>query len=218
MVVLAGGGAPQSSLVARVLDGRRPDAVIAADSGADLAEALGLTVDLVVGDLDSVSPDGLAAAARAGAVVERYPAEKDATDLELALAAASGLGAAEVVVAGGVGDRVDHLAGELLLLGSSSFAHLEVTAVLGPAVVTVVRGTRRLRGEAGDLVTLLALHGDAEGVSTSGLRYPLAGERLLSGSSRGVSNELLDLAASVAVEAGVVLVVQPGGPHGAFAG
>jgi thiamine pyrophosphokinase len=221
VVVLAGGGRPDPVVFGRVLDGRRPHAVIAADSGVDAAGALGLHVDLVVGDLDSASPEGVAEAVRRGATVERFPEEKDATDLELALEAAVARGAHEVLVAGGTGDRLDHLAGELLLLGAAPFAHLTVTAVLGRAIVTVVRGgadDRVVRGAAGDLVTLLALHGPAETVCTGGLRYGLAGERLLPGSSRGVSNELVHGLAEVSVGEGVVLVVQPGGAHEAFDG
>jgi thiamine pyrophosphokinase len=221
VVVLAGGGKPDAPLVTQVLDGRRPQAVIAADSGVDAAGLLRLHVDLVVGDLDSASSAGLASAERGGATVERFPEEKDATDLELALEAAAARGAEEVLVAGGTGDRLDHLAGELLLLGAASFADLVMTAVLGPAVVTVVRGgqpARALRGAARDLVTLVALHGRADGVRTSGLRYPLVDEPLLPGSSRGLSNELEDGTAEVSVGEGVVLVVQPGGAHEAFGG
>src|SRR5690348_11873254 len=62
--------------------------VIAADSGLEHARALGVPVDLVVGDLDSVDPAVLDAAIADGVTVERHPAAKDATDLELALDAA----------------------------------------------------------------------------------------------------------------------------------
>ena len=62
--------------------------VVAADGGADAALALGLHVDLAIGDFDSISAAGLAALERAGTRIERHPAAKDATDLELALDAA----------------------------------------------------------------------------------------------------------------------------------
>ena len=58
--------------------------VIAADSGMDHALALGVEVDLLVGDLDSVLPESIPLAKR----VERHPWDKDVTDLELALLAA----------------------------------------------------------------------------------------------------------------------------------
>ncbi|MBT5085466.1 MAG: thiamine diphosphokinase, partial [Actinobacteria bacterium] len=58
--------------------------VIAVDRGADHALALGYSVDLLVGDLDSVSAAGRLAAIE----IEQHPVDKDETDLELALAAA----------------------------------------------------------------------------------------------------------------------------------
>jgi thiamine pyrophosphokinase len=59
-------------------------------------------------------------------------------------------------------------------------------------------------------VSLLALHGPAEGVRTQGLAYPLAGETLEPGSSRGVSNVFSADVARVSVERGTLLAVRPG--------
>src|SRR4051794_1456651 len=82
VLVFAGGDAPGPGGLARTAGA---DLVIAADSGLAHARALGVHVDLVIGDLDSVDPTDLDAAVADGAVVERHPAAKDATDLELAL-------------------------------------------------------------------------------------------------------------------------------------
>jgi thiamine pyrophosphokinase len=60
-------------------------------------------------------------------------------------------------------------------------------------------------------VSLIATHGDACGVTTDGLLYPLRGETLAAGSTRGVSNEMVASHAVVALERGVLLVVVPGG-------
>lgn len=213
--MVAGGGAPEPHLVERVLGGRAASLVVAADSGADVALGLGVEVHVLVGDLDSVSPVALDAVRRSGAEVETHPTAKDETDLDLALRAAAERGATEVVVLGAAGGRLDHLLGGALLLASEDFAALDITAVLGHAVVTVVRAgrPRSLRGASGDLVTLLAVGGGAEDVRTEGLRWTLAGDALASGSSRGVSNVLQGAEATVAVSGGVLLAVQPG-PEG----
>src|SRR4051812_23931915 len=110
-LVIAGGDAPapiDAGLAAAPL-------VIAADSGVGHALALGLTVDLVIGDLDSAAPDDVERAIAAGARVDRHPADKDATDLELALDAARELGATEITVLGAGGGRLDHLLANLLV-------------------------------------------------------------------------------------------------------
>jgi thiamine pyrophosphokinase len=184
-------------------------AVVAADGGLDRAASLGLAVDVVVGDLDSVSPAALARAEAEGARVVRHPAAKDATDLELALDEAVALGAARVLVVGSDGGRLDHLLASLLILGSERYAALELDALVGDTLVQVIRGERTMRGAPGDLVTLLALGGPAEKVTTEGLEYPLAGETLDPGASRGVSNVFTGTAARVTLARGVLLAVRP---------
>ena len=211
VVVVAGGEA-----VAAPPDGAVPPGtpLIAADGGLDRALALGLDVRLAVGDFDSASPAALAAAEAAGVTLERHPRAKDATDLELALDAAAALAPRRVLVLGSGGGRLDHLLAGLLALGSSAYAGLEVDAVLGRATAHVIRGERTLAGEPGELISLLALHGRAEGVVTDGLAYPLRGETLAAGSSRGVSNVFVAHEARVAVGRGVLLAIRPGPEQG----
>ncbi|MGH3003631.1 MAG: thiamine diphosphokinase [Gaiellaceae bacterium] len=189
----------------------RPGAlVVAADGGAELAPRLGLSVDIAVGDFDSISPAALDALERAGVRVERHPRAKDATDLELALDLALGLRPRRLFVVGSAGGRVDHALGQLLLLASDAYRAVEIDAQLGPASVHVIRQERSLVGTAGELVSLFALHGAAVGVVTEGLVYPLRGETLEPGSSRGLSNVFARDGARVALERGVLLAIRPG--------
>jgi thiamine pyrophosphokinase len=207
-VIVFTGGDPTA---AGGLAGLPDDAfVIAADSGLHHALAFERRVDLAVGDFDSVDPDALAAAEQAGVVVERHPSAKDRTDLELALDRAVSKRPSRIVVIGGHGGRLDHLVANLMVLASVSGRVRTVEARLGPARAFVVRDTAELTGTPGDLVTLLAVHGPAEGVVTEGLLYPLRSETLPAGSTRGVSNELTASTAQVRVTAGVLLVIQPG--------
>ena len=207
-VVVVTGGDPLGDEVVPTLPAG--SLVVAADSGVDHALALGLTVHTAVGDFDSVSDEGLRAVADAGGVIDRRPAAKDATDLELALETARALGARRIVVLGGHGGRLDHLLANALLLASPLLADVEVVAQMGPARVTVVRARADLTGRPGDLVTLLPAHGPAVGVSTDGLLYPLRDEDLPVGTTRGVSNELALDEASVRLRSGTLLAIQPG--------
>ncbi|HEX6238094.1 MAG TPA: thiamine diphosphokinase [Acidimicrobiales bacterium] len=214
VIVVAGGGPPAPGVAARLPVGAR---VIAADSGLEHAARLGLTAEVVIGDMDSVAPAALEAAAAAGVRVERHPAAKDATDLELALDAALALRPAHLaVVSGGDPSRLDHVLAFALLLAEHRFATTSVEAWLGSTHLTVIGAgrTAQLAGRAGDLVTLLPLHGAAVGVTTSGLLYPLDDEDLPPGTTRGVSNEMLAEVATVALRGGVLVAVQPGGPDG----
>jgi thiamine pyrophosphokinase len=198
VVVLAGG--PDRPAVVDLPPGA---AVIAADSGAEL----GWPVDLLVGDLDSISPETLADIEH----VERHAREKDASDLDLALAAALRLEPERILVLGSAGGRLDHLFGSLLLLAADDYAGVRVDAQIGAAGVHVVRDERRLLGEPGELISFFAVHGPAVGVVTEGLVYPLCAETLEAGSSRGLSNAFAAPEARIGLERGVLLAVRPSG-------
>jgi thiamine pyrophosphokinase len=206
-LVFAGGELVGGDVVARLPDGGMT--VIAADSGVQHALALGRGVDLVVGDFDSADPAAVNAAAAAGAEIRRYPADKDQSDLELALHAARAGGANRVIVVGGYGGRLDHLLANALLLASPSFAELHIEALVGDALITVIHRDARLSGAPGDLCSLLAVGGPARGARTGGLRFPLDGEDLFPGSTRGVSNEFIEPVATVSLDDGALLAVQP---------
>ena len=207
VVVVAGGDPPHSESVLAVPLGAR---VIAADGGLDHALALGLEVSVAIGDFDSASPEAIARAEGGGTRIDRHPTEKDATDLELALDLAHTLRAERILVLAGDGGRLDHLLSTLLLLGSPPYAGVQLDAFVGPARVHVIRGTREIQGKPGELVSLFALHGPAEGVRTEGLAYPLAEQTLEPGSSRGVSNVFVSNTARISLERGVLLAVRPG--------
>jgi thiamine pyrophosphokinase len=206
VIVAAGDLAPGDE---RRIDGA--DLLIAADGGVNTMERLGLRPQVIVGDLDSADPAIVERVAAAGTRVERHPADKDASDTELALDAAIAAGATEVVVLGALaGARLDHQLANLMLLADPTLAGVDVRLVCGATTARVLAAGRALAldGSPGDIVTLLPLGGDATGVSTRGLRWSLDGATLAAGRSRGLSNEITDAPASVALEHGALLVLE----------
>jgi thiamine pyrophosphokinase len=208
VVVFAGGRPPHPRALDHVPVGAF---VVAADSGLDHARAHDIRVDLVVGDLDSVSDAAIAAAIADGVTIETYPRDKDATDLAIALEAAQRTGARDVTLISGDGGRLDHLVTGLLLLASADLADLTIDAWIGEARVQVVHEGREahVEGRPGELVTLVPIGGPAHGVCTEGLRFPLHGETLEPGTTRGVSNEIEGAVAKVSLTKGTLLVIQP---------
>lgn len=180
--------------------------VVAADSGLDHAHGLGLAADVVVGDFDSVSLNALD---RHAGEVDRHSEDKDFTDLELAMEAATPRGDL-VMVIGGHGGRLDHLLANAQLLADHRWSATRIVWLAGEDLATVVRHRTVLRGRPGDLVSLLPLGGHAIGVTTEGLRWPLEHATLAAGSTRGVSNRLVGTEAQISVRQGVLLAVQPG--------
>ncbi len=183
------------------------DLVIAADGGSAHLARWGIAPAIVVGDLDSLPAD-----AASNARVERWPRDKDKSDTQLAVERAIASGADEVVVLGALGGtRADHAMANVLLLALSELSG-RVRLVRGPVSARVAHSgeSMRLEGAVGDLVTLLAVGGDAAGVRTIGLRYALSGGTLRLGSSRGLSNEITEAGATVSVGSGSLLVIEGG--------
>jgi len=189
----------------------RAGLVFAADGGARSLERLGRRPDRLIGDLDSVERSLVDRIADAGVVVEHHPADKEASDTELAVEAAWAAGATEVVLLGAFGgSRIDHGLANVLLLADPALAGRDLRAVRGKTQVRALHGgsSLDLGGAVHDVVTLLPVGGDAAGVTTDGLRWPLGGALLRMGRSRGLSNEVARAPASVHLERGTLLVVE----------
>jgi thiamine pyrophosphokinase len=187
------------------------DLVIAADGGAGSLDTLGRAPDLLVGDLDSVEANLVERLTAAGTRVHRHPADKEASDTELAVEMAFELGATAVVVLGAVGGaRLDHELANLLLLADPALAGRDLRAVHGGTQVRALHanGSLAISGSPGALLTLLPVGGDATGVATDGLRWTLEGATLRMGRSRGLSNEMTGSAASIRITGGTLLVVE----------
>ncbi len=203
VVIFTGGGSLHSSLLDEL---PVAELIVAADSGYDLAVELGWSVDVVVGDLDSISTDPLPG----HVIVERHATDKDATDLELALDRVALEQPQRVVVVGGAGGRVDHELATATLLCSERWSEIEeIDWVTQRGWAHVVRDRRILHADVGSLLTLLPIGGPARGVSTMGLRWNLSDETLHHGSTRGVSNEFAGPVADIRVGLGCLLAVIP---------
>lgn len=203
-IVIFAGGDPLSPDLLEDLP--EADSILAADGGFDVAVDLGFKVDVLVGDLDSIAAELVPR----DVMVERHPAEKDATDLELALELAVGESPDRVVVAGGGGGRLDHELAVASLLCSPRWSGVgEIDWLSGRGWAHVVNGHRRLHGDVGATVSLLAFGGPAMGVRTKGFKWNLDGETIYPGSTRGLSNELVSPIGDIRVEQGCLLAVFP---------
>ena len=203
------GGLPIAKSVAKYLP--KHDYVIAADSGLHSAIDLGLRVNLVIGDMDSVDPAVLVAAEINGVTIQRMPRDKDATDTELALLAAVAHGSRQIVLVTGGGGRLDHQLGVLSAMQHKALEDCEVSALWDTARMQLLRGPGlcTIHGKVGDVVGLIAQHGDAIGVTTDGLKWSLNEGTLEAHSSRGVSNELVTATATISLAHGQLFVIQP---------
>jgi thiamine pyrophosphokinase len=193
--------APFSGLLASA------DLIVAADGGGNALRAAGVTPHVVIGDLDSLDPAAEAAFRAAGAEVIGFPAEKDETDLELALLLAVGRGAGRIDILGAIGGRWDQGLANVAMLALPELVGTQVRLLDVAQEAYLVRGAAEIPGAAGDTVSLLPLGGPAHGITTRGLYYPLVGATLRFERSRGVSNVITEPPASVSLAEGLLLVV-----------
>lgn len=180
------------------------DLRIAADGGARHArEQLWAAPQVVIGDLDSLDDETRRWLEQRRVEFIRHPTAKDQTDLELAVDLALQRGAGEVTVLGAFGGRVDQFVGNVLLLSRVPGVKLRDAS----SEMWAATGHARIEGAAGDTVSLIPLDERVEGVVTCALEYPLRGEDLGRGSTRGISNRLTAPAAEVDWRKGMLLIV-----------
>ena len=219
-VILADGAVPARTLLDDAWPGWAAGValVVAADGGVRHAAAFGMAVDRWVGDGDSTDPATLEALAAHGVVIDRVAVDKDESDTELALGAAVAAGADLVTILGGLGGvRIDHAIANLALLQHPALERRDARlydeagarlSLLGGPDRRVLPGERELTGRIGDLVSLIPLGESASDVATHGLRYPLVGETLVLGRTRGLSNVRVAEVARVSVGSGRLLVIE----------
>lgn len=183
------------------------DQVIAADGGANALAQYDRYPDVLVGDLDSINPEVLARIADGACRLLRHPTSKDETDTELALLEAVRLGARRITLLGALGGRIDHALANVLLLTLPALAGCMVQVYDGRSFLLLVREHCEVHGHPGDLLSLIAINGDALGIRTEGLQYPLRDEPLRFGPARGISNVLLGKVARVQLRAGMLLLI-----------
>ncbi|MER8699216.1 thiamine diphosphokinase [Mesorhizobium sp. M1273] len=184
--ILLGGDLIRTPLLDRQVEGSR---VIAADAGIGHARMLGLRPELWVGDFDSVPaelPEDLAAVPR-----QVFPAEKDKTDGELAIAAALERGATSLVLAGAFGGkRTDHIFLHLALSVRLAEGGTEVLLTSGAQEgIPLLPGKTGFDYADGTLFSVLGFS-DLAGLTVTGAKWPLDHVEVAFGSSLTISNEV----------------------------
>jgi thiamine pyrophosphokinase len=204
-VIFANGELAQPERLRALL--RADDFLIAADGGLRYLRALDRKPDLLIGDLDSVSQPDVEWLAGSATEIRKFPAEKDFTDLELALRAARESGAGSILLAAALGGRLDQTLANIALLRLPELSGVDVSLDDGLTEVRLITATLTIHGRAGDIVSLIPVGSAVEGVRTHALQYPLNAETLSPGQTRGISNVMLSDQAVVEIESGELLCV-----------
>lgn len=185
-----------------------PCVLVCADGGARHLKSLGMTPQVIIGDMDSLPPETLKHFTERGSRISRYPREKKETDTQLALEYAWQLFPREVRIYGGMGGRIDHTLANISLLAAGAKRGIATLLVDEWCEVSVVTRKTEIAGMVGQTISIFPLASPAEGIGMEGFAYPLAGGRMEIGAPYGISNLLAAEQAVVSVAAGSLLLVK----------
>ena len=211
IVIFANGELPDLETARELL--LTDDYLIAADGGANHLLKMGILPEIVIGDLDSVDEDTLFDLTSAEVEIKQYSEDKDETDIELALRFAVELRPSAILIVGALGGRLDQTLANLSILTDPTLPRIDIRLADGVEEAFFLRastakeGQVEVRGRSGDTISLIPWHGPVEGIATEGLQWPLYGETLFPGRSRGISNVMLEGKASIRIQSGLLLIV-----------
>lgn len=209
--VIISGGHIDDGFALQYLEENKYDCMIAADSGMNFLHRNGIVPDVIAGDFDSVSRDSLDAfSTTEGVEILRLNPIKDDTDTEFVIREAIRRGATEITVLGATGTRLDHMMANVYLLGIGLEEGVEIQLVDAHNRVRMISSTLEISKaeQFGEFVSILAIKGDAKGVTLEGFKYPLTEACVNSFSSLGISNEIVEEKAKISVKTGILLVIE----------
>ena len=210
VLIVLGGDAPGVELLKNCVS--EADFSIAADRGLEAFDAAGLEPDMLIGDMDSVSPEVLTRY-ESRLSEDRLNCIKNDTDCEYALNLAIEKGAAEIILLGALGGRLDHALANLMMVVRA--ARRGVWAEIRAEGVRIIRvnGSYTLAGAKGSTISLLPL-GTARGVTIQGCYYLIRDYTLESDSSLGMSNVVTADEAVISVREGDLMLFHYSDIHG----
>ena len=187
------------------------DMIMAADSGMDFLYRNHLTPDIIVGDFDSVDHDALDFF-REDKRIEfcRLDPVKDDTDTEYAIRDALSRGITQLTILGGTGSRLDHVLGNISLLGIGLEENVEIELVDEHNRVRMIDKPLSIRRDEqfGRFVSLIPYTGNVEHVTLTGFKYTLDDYTMGDFNSLGVSNEIKEEVARIEFSSGILLVIE----------
>ena len=211
IIIFANGDLPDLEKARTLL--HADDFIIAADGGTRHVLALGLTPHIIIGDLDSL-PVNFEPSAFNGEII-LFPKDKNEIDLELAIQHALTLNPEQIIIVAALGGRLDQTLGNISLL--SDKRPLTLRQAQGNALdlrlddgieeVFFCRDECIIKGTSKDTVSLIPWQGEATGIVTTGLKWPLQNETLYPHKTRGISNEMTSDTAAVQIKSGLLLIV-----------
>lgn len=210
-IVIVSGGSITDDFAKSWIGQYQPEYIIVADSGMEFMRRVELVPDMIIGDFDSVRPETLAYfKEKQGIVWKKLNPVKDDTDTEFAIRQAIELGAEEITVLGATGTRLDHVLGNVALLGIGLKENADIQLVDAYNRIRMIDKSIKLvkTEQFGNFVSLLPYAGEVKEVTLKGFKYSLEKHTMGSFSSLGISNEIVEEEAEILFEEGILLLIE----------
>lgn len=210
-VVIISGGHIDDAFALEWIKENEYDFMIAADSGMNFLHRNNIVPDVIAGDFDSVDGTSLEVfSGMEGVEILRLNPVKDDTDTEFVIREAIRRSATEITILGATGTRLDHVLGNMHLLGIGPEHDVEIQLVDAHNRIRMIRDELVIKKseQFGEFVSLLPIDGSVTGVTLEGFKYPLKDAVISSFSSLGISNEIVEEYAKIKIENGVLLMIE----------
>ncbi len=173
------------------------DFIICADGGYNRAVQMGIRVDVIIGDLDSIADFDNEIE------VIKYPAKKDFTDGELCIDYAIKKGFDEILLLCMSSSRIDHTINNIFMMSKCKKAMMADEK----NEIYILNDNLKITNKKGKILSIIPIKNDLEGITTNGLEYPLKNETLFFGECRGNSNIINDDLCTISIKKGIGIVV-----------
>lgn len=209
IIIFANGSLPAPEKARALI--RPNDFILCADGGTRHAITLGLVPNVVIGDLDSVTEEERRKMKELGVEMIQHPADKNETDLELAINHALTLKPDQILVLAALGGRMDQTLANIALLSDPRLSTFDIRLTDGMEELFFCRDQARVEGRSGDIVSLIPWQGEVTGVFTENLGWHLHYETLYPEKTRGISNEMTADVATISITSGLLLITHIAG-------
>jgi thiamine pyrophosphokinase len=177
------------------------DFIICADGGLNYLDILNVKPNLIVGDFDSVDLSLLEK--YKNIETKKYPAEKNYTDMEIAIEEAIICGYNEITIFGATGTRLDHTMANILLIERYLKKNINITIVDNNNYISILNKDIVINKKEGYYVSIVPISECIDGITLKGMKYPLLDVKVDRGSTLCISNEIIANKAEISIRTGV---------------
>jgi thiamine pyrophosphokinase len=190
-----------------IINNIKYDYVICADGGLEKVKNYGMIPDIIIGDLDSTAPDVLKQYEK-NIPVEKFPSEKDLTDMELAVEFAVSKGYRSIALTGATGTRLDHTLGNIMLMEKYYKDGVNIIIIDNNNEMKIISDNAEFSIEyrEGYYVSIIPITENIQGLYLEGFKYPLNNVNVQRGSTLCISNQIKGNKGKIKLRQGTAIV------------